>query len=317
MRRRAWRVPASTSTSPMRYALNAWAGWLGRRWRSCEICSIQGCTVHHLRTWLYGDRVADHRLDREDWIAAGLDALESGGVEAVAVVPLARALGVTRGSFYWHFGSRDELLEAVLARWEDEHSAQTLRAVSKIADPRERLREILGRAVLKPPTYFARAARRVGPRAARRGHARALGEGPARHARQGLSRAAASPPPTPAAARCSPTPRTSGSRGCRWPARARSAPASAARSPTTWSRRSCPDAGRPSTTLRAPCRRRPPNRPSPSACSRATAVRSRGRSRSWSPTTRAAGTSCARSTRTPATPRSSASPALRAPASRR
>ena len=100
--------------------------------------------------------VADRRLDREDWIAAGLDALERGGVDAVAVVPLARALGVTRGSFYWHFSSRDELLEAVLARWEDEHSAQTLLAVSKITDPRERLREILGRAVLKPPSYFAR-----------------------------------------------------------------------------------------------------------------------------------------------------------------
>ena len=100
--------------------------------------------------------MGDRRLDREDWIATGLDAVESGGVEAVAVVPLARALGVTRGSFYWHFGSRDELLEAVLARWEDEHSAQTLLAASKIADPRERLREILARAVLKPPTYFAR-----------------------------------------------------------------------------------------------------------------------------------------------------------------
>ena len=44
----------------------------------------------------------------------------------------------------------------MVARWEDEHSAQTLMAVAKIADPRERLREILGRAVLKPPTYFAR-----------------------------------------------------------------------------------------------------------------------------------------------------------------
>jgi len=105
---------------------------------------------------MYGGRVADHRLDREDWIAAGLDALEAGGAEAVAVVPLARALGVTRGSFYWHFASRDELLAAVLERWEDEHSAQTLRAVAQIADPRERLREILGRAVLKPPSYFAR-----------------------------------------------------------------------------------------------------------------------------------------------------------------
>ena len=96
------------------------------------------------------------RLERADWVAAGLDALERDGVEAVAVVPLARELGVTRGSFYWHFASRDELLDAVLERWEREHSTDVLEAVAAIPDPRVRLTEILERAVLKPPTYFAR-----------------------------------------------------------------------------------------------------------------------------------------------------------------
>jgi len=100
--------------------------------------------------------MAARRLEPEDWIAAGLDALERGGVEAIAIVPLARELGVTRGSFYWHFDSRDELLTGVLGRWEHEHSELTLQAVSAIADPRERLRAILERAVLKPPSYFAR-----------------------------------------------------------------------------------------------------------------------------------------------------------------
>ena len=96
------------------------------------------------------------RLDREDWITAGLAGLQRAGVEAVAVVPLARDLGVTRGSFYWHFGSRDELLAAVLDRWEREHSTQVLEAVAGIADPRERLRAILERGVLKPASYFTR-----------------------------------------------------------------------------------------------------------------------------------------------------------------
>jgi AcrR family transcriptional regulator len=95
-------------------------------------------------------------LEREDWIAAGLEALERDGVEAVAVVGLARGLGVTRGSFYWHFGSRDELLAAVLERWELEHSAAVLDELATIADPRERLGALLDRAVRKPPTYFAR-----------------------------------------------------------------------------------------------------------------------------------------------------------------
>lgn len=43
---------------------------------------------------------------RESWVAAGLQALVEGGVEAVAVEPIAKTLGVTKASFYWHFESR-------------------------------------------------------------------------------------------------------------------------------------------------------------------------------------------------------------------
>jgi AcrR family transcriptional regulator len=50
------------------------------------------------------------RLTRQDWIDAALEALETGGVPAVAVEPLASRLGVTKGSFYWHFKDRNELL---------------------------------------------------------------------------------------------------------------------------------------------------------------------------------------------------------------
>jgi AcrR family transcriptional regulator len=57
------------------------------------------------------------RLSREAWISAALDALIRHGVERVKVLPLARALGVTRGSFYWHFADRAELLEALLDLW--------------------------------------------------------------------------------------------------------------------------------------------------------------------------------------------------------
>lgn len=45
-------------------------------------------------------------------------ALSAGGPDAVRVEPLARALGVTKGGFYWHFGDRDELLDAMLDSWE-------------------------------------------------------------------------------------------------------------------------------------------------------------------------------------------------------
>jgi len=58
------------------------------------------------------------RLAAEAWIAAALEALAAGGVEAVRVEPLAAALSVTKGSFYWHFADRRALIEAVLTTWQ-------------------------------------------------------------------------------------------------------------------------------------------------------------------------------------------------------
>ncbi len=57
------------------------------------------------------------RLTRDDWIAAARKALIKGGVAAIKVDHLARQIGVTRGSFYWHFRDRDELLKSVLQAW--------------------------------------------------------------------------------------------------------------------------------------------------------------------------------------------------------
>lgn len=62
----------------------------------------------------------DKDLDRGDWLKAARMALLQGGVEAVRVEKLARNLHVTKGSFYWHFRDREELLEALLREWEVE-----------------------------------------------------------------------------------------------------------------------------------------------------------------------------------------------------
>jgi AcrR family transcriptional regulator len=61
---------------------------------------------------------AQARTPRSEWIAAGLKALARGGPDAVRVEPLARELGTTKGSFYWHFDDRAGLLEALLDDWE-------------------------------------------------------------------------------------------------------------------------------------------------------------------------------------------------------
>ncbi len=94
------------------------------------------------------------RLDREAWTRAAIEAFERSGPAGVAIVPLARHLGVTRGSFYWHFKSRDELLAAALELWEREHSDAILDALEELPGPRERL-AALGRAgTRKPPSIF-------------------------------------------------------------------------------------------------------------------------------------------------------------------
>lgn len=56
-------------------------------------------------------------LTRDDWIEKALEVLVDRGIHAVQITNLAKQLTVTRGSFYWHFESRDDLLDALIAEW--------------------------------------------------------------------------------------------------------------------------------------------------------------------------------------------------------
>jgi len=58
-------------------------------------------------------------LTREDWIRAAFDKLTTSGIGEVSIDRLAEGLGITRGSFYHHFGDRSELMQAVLVYWAD------------------------------------------------------------------------------------------------------------------------------------------------------------------------------------------------------
>jgi AcrR family transcriptional regulator len=87
-------------------------------------------------------------LSRDDWTKAALDALASDGLAGVAVEPLARRLGATKGSFYWHFRDRSELIAATLQRWERRDTTEVITALEQIADPRARLRELARSAYL-------------------------------------------------------------------------------------------------------------------------------------------------------------------------
>jgi len=80
------------------------------------------------------------RLNREDWIGAALQALADDGPSGVAVERLAARLGTTKGSFYWHFKDREELIAEALATWEREDTDAPIEEMREVGDPVERLR---------------------------------------------------------------------------------------------------------------------------------------------------------------------------------
>lgn len=63
-------------------------------------------------------RTSAARLARRDWVRAAVDILSLKGVDSVRVEVLAKKLNISKGSFYWHFKDRRDLLEAVLDEWE-------------------------------------------------------------------------------------------------------------------------------------------------------------------------------------------------------
>ena len=89
------------------------------------------------------------RLDRDAWLAGALELLREQGVDAVRVEPLSARLGVTKGSFYWHFRNRQDLLASLPAFWAERQTAPVLaHADATPGGPVDKLRavaEYLGR----------------------------------------------------------------------------------------------------------------------------------------------------------------------------
>jgi AcrR family transcriptional regulator len=83
------------------------------------------------------------RTPRSKWIEEGLRALAAGGPDAVRIEPLAQALGVTRGGFYWQFEDRRALLEEMLDTWERMSVDEVIERVEgEGEDARARLRRL-------------------------------------------------------------------------------------------------------------------------------------------------------------------------------
>jgi AcrR family transcriptional regulator len=85
----------------------------------------------------HGTNMSD-QLSAADWVDQGLKALASRGFTALKAEPLAKALRVSRGSFYWHFADIAAFHAAILARWHEVAAEQIIanvEAASKDEDP--------------------------------------------------------------------------------------------------------------------------------------------------------------------------------------
>lgn len=88
--------------------------------------------------------MADDRLTVRDWVNAGLKALARSGFTALKADTLSKALGVSRGSFYWHFADVGAFHAAVLQHWREVAYDNVVREVE--GTPENRLAALVGRA---------------------------------------------------------------------------------------------------------------------------------------------------------------------------
>lgn len=85
----------------------------------------------------------DEKKNRQSWLEAGLDTLASEGSEGLRIMSIATKLGVTKGSFYWHFNNLDDYHEALLQLWEQVHTQRVMDKVERgEADVSTRLRAL-------------------------------------------------------------------------------------------------------------------------------------------------------------------------------
>ena len=90
-------------------------------------------------------------VTRKGWLKAAMAALRTEGHSALRAVPLAEKLGVTRGSFYWHFKDVAALHDSVLQVWKETATDGPIALTSAKGTPKKRLRELVMHAFSAPP----------------------------------------------------------------------------------------------------------------------------------------------------------------------
>lgn len=83
------------------------------------------------------------QLTRDDWLDAAAGEVAAGGFSNLRVLTLAKRLGVTRGSFYWHFRDHEDLVVSFLDRWRDRRFVELDYMRPKGENPEQELHQIL------------------------------------------------------------------------------------------------------------------------------------------------------------------------------
>lgn len=95
--------------------------------------------------------MASSRLTPDTWIAVGFKTLKANGPKALAAEPLARKLGTTKGSFYWHFKDVPAYHDALLREWQAEALAEVMDLLRSDGTADKRLRQF-GQSILQSET---------------------------------------------------------------------------------------------------------------------------------------------------------------------
>jgi len=82
------------------------------------------------------------RQSKKSWLDAALKALARGGIDRVRVESLAKNLGVTKGSFYWHFKDREQFLDELLNFWAEQSTQTVIANPSYPTDSTARVRAV-------------------------------------------------------------------------------------------------------------------------------------------------------------------------------
>lgn len=103
---------------------------------------------------MMGDEASSsNRLSVDDWLQAGYAVLATEGIKALKIDRLCARLGVTKGSFYWHFTGMPSYRTALIQGW-GELRDQDRRSLEEIGSlsPRDRLRQMM--AALVSPRHW-------------------------------------------------------------------------------------------------------------------------------------------------------------------